>query len=444
MKTKFYAVLAALALLLMQSCSNDKNAVLEISRPLPNIDLGKNTFLIDTSKDTLLEIASGSTILVPANSLVTADNKEFTGKAELTYEEFSNQASIILSGIPMKYDSAGEEGHLQSAGMFQINATSTSGEQLAIAQGKNVTVSMASSIEDGEKPYNFYQFDTISGEWKYIVTKSAEPAAPKPADTVAIDGDAKVIKYKTVKTVSDFVFDINVNYQVFPELAGLGDVMWKFSGNKKYADPEKEQWIFDKSWPVTKIDKDKSNPGQYIIVLRSASDTFTTSVVPVSNEIVSGNEVIAQVSKSVENIKVIETEIGRQLAENTLRRTMELSSFGFYNWDFIHRLINRKIKKIRLMADGSELPSQYRVYQVFVEENAVLEFYRNRKEPTIPVSSEQDFVMIAIGENGEAMIARDGIALYDNGNNGVSDVVMINTGTTIASEDDLMSVIYGF
>ncbi len=444
MKTKMFAVFAALALLLMQSCSDDKNAVLKISRPLPNIDLGKNTFLIDTTKDTLLEISSGSTIMIPANSLVTADNKAFTGKAELTYEEYSNQASIILSGIPMQYDSAGEVGHFQSAGMFQINATSTSGDQLAIAQGKNVTVSMASSIEDVDRPYNFYQFDTISGEWKYLVTKSAEPAAPQPADTVAIDGDAKVVKNKSVKTISDFVFDINVNYHVFPELAGLGDVMWKYSGNKKYADPEKEQWIFDQNWPVTKIDKDKSRPGEYIIVMRSNKDTFTTSVVPVANEMLQTNESVAQIDKSVDKLGVIEEEVGRQLAENSLRRTMALSSFGFYNWDFLHILINRKVKKIRLMADGSELPSRFRVYQVFLKENAVFELGRNSKETSVSVSSEQDFVMLAIGDNSEALVARNGKALYDNGNNGVNDVAMIKTGITIESEDDLMSVIYGF
>lgn len=435
MKVKIIIVMMATAWVLL-SCSDRESEALRISRPLPKVDTGKNTFLIDTSQDTLLELQSGSSIFIPANSLVDADKKPFTGKAELNYEEYTDQAGIILSGIPMLYDSAGDMQYFKSAGMFSIDAQSTDGKPLAIADGKTVTVSLASAVDDGDKPYNFYQYDTVAGSWRYLATRSAEPAAPKPIDSVSTEATASVNTSKT-RVIEDFVFDLAVNYSNFPELKQMREVMWKYSGNKSYRDPEKEQWIFSKKWPTTTLNPDPSVKGAYILVLKSKTDSFTTSVIPV--DVASGD--------ASTNVDIDKTndEIGRVTArvlnEQTLFRSMQLSGFGIYNWDICFMLANSHDIKIRFHTENGPVTNVIRIYQVFTNINSAIEPMLTDEEYRKVKVSEDPFVFLAIDNDGKTMICNNTEDLINTDEGETTDLTFTATGKTIESAEDFKSLI---
>jgi len=443
MNAKFIGLIAGAALIVCSCGSKEEAAVVakrKITPPVPSVDLGKHTFAIDPTKDTTLTTESGSTIFIPANTLATADKKTVEDKALVEYEEYMNQADIILSGIPMQYDSAGQSHFFESAGMFNIEAKTPEGENLVIAAGKSVTVSQNSPWEDQGSAYNFYQFDKAAGEWKYIDTRAAEPAAPKPT-VVETEKTAKAKVKKSAKTNNDFVFDINVNFSVYTELANMKNIMWKYSGNKKYKDPEKEQWIFERNWPETKIVRDESQKGAYIITLKSSNATFTTSVVPVSVDPATAGNVQMLAEKTVGQM-ADQTEQILNNAE-TFQRVMQLQNLGLCNWDVIYRLIRPKKVKVNFLADGSSITEGYRIYQVFTRDNAVREcpLIKGQSELTIPDLS-QEFVLVAVNAKGDALVAKNMDALVRARENEIVDFSLKRAKGIVKSSKDLLNILF--
>ncbi len=440
MNTKFLVLLLGIGFL-MFSCGDDKKAqIRKVMKPVASVDLGTQVFIIDPTKDTLLNMESGSSVFIPANSLVGADNKPVKGKAELKYEEYLNQAEVILSGIPMTYDSAGETHYFESAGMFTIDANTPAGEKLKIADGKSVTVSQVSPWADPSKGFNFYQFDTVAGKWRYLTTQIAEPAASEPP-VIETGKDADVKVKKSVRTVDDFVFDINVNYTVYKELADMKDIMWKYSGNKEYPDPEKEQWIFDYNWPETQILRDESQPGAYVIVLKSTQKSFKTSVVPVPLEAMEEEDVIARADKSME-------KLGEQTAmmvenSNAYRRTMEVSSLGICNWDLIYRFIVPKRLKIRFFADGDIFKEDVRIYQVNIDRNVTIECLPENAHYNCILSSGEKIMYVAVSPEGQAYVNKETAILMNASEDEVIDFDLHKTAKTINSKKDLNELIAG-
>ncbi|MPM14690.1 hypothetical protein SDC9_61054 [bioreactor metagenome] len=436
MNIKFLLLLLGISLL-MYSCGGDNEAVISrIAPPVKNVDAGKVKFLVDPTKDTLLKIESGSSIFIPANTLVDADNKPCEGPAEIRFEEYLNQADIILSGIPMEYDSAGESYIFESAGMFTIDALSENGEKLGIAEGKTVTVSQISTWADKSSGYNFYQFDTVAGQWRYLTTQVAEPAAPEPA-IIETEKSADVKIKKSVRTVDDFVFDIDVNYTMYSELASMKDIMWKFSGNSKYPDPEKEQWIFDRTWPETTIERDQDQKGAYIIALRSSNTSFTTSVLPVSIDPATDGDIAAQAEKSV---SLLGTQTAQMLVYD---RTMQLSNFGVCNWDRIFaEVASPKKVHINFSLDGRQVPASYRIYQVYTNNNAVAECMpdKNSYVSLVPDVS-LGFVYIAIDSDGNALVGRNTSRLYKASGSEPVDFELVKDSRVVKSRDDLLDIV---
>lgn len=439
MNIKFLLLLLGISLL-VYSCGGTSDAVIStVTPPITNVNAGKVKFSIDPTKDTLIKILSGSTIFIPANTLTGSDNKPFEGTAEVQYEEYLNQADIILSGIPMVYDSAGESHIFESAGMFTIDAVTQQGEKLGIAEGKTITVSQVSQWEDKTSGYNFYQFDTVAGKWRYLTTQAAEPAAPEPA-VIETEQSAEVKVKKNIRTVDDFVFDIDVNYTIYSELASMKDLLWKFSGNNKYPDPEKEQWIFDRNWPETTIDRDPDKKGAYVITLKSTNGSFSTSVVPVSVDPTDDEDISAQAENSV---RLLGAQSAQMIASaESYVRTMQISSFGICNWDRILAMASPKKVSINFMCDGKAIPEGYRIYQVFTENNAVTEcLLDNKSHMSMVPDFSQEFVYIAVDGDGNALVGRNTKSLYETAGNDPVEFELVKDSRKINSRKDLLDII---
>ena len=157
-----------LAILLLAACNGKKNNTalkkLEIKSPLPEADVKFEEFDIDNSKDQTIKTKRGSTITIPAGSIVGKDGKA-AGNVKLKYREFHDAADILVSGIPMNYDVMGKTRQMQTAGMFEIRAEK-GGEALSVAEGKGINVKMA-SYESGTD-YNFFQLDENGKGWEFI------------------------------------------------------------------------------------------------------------------------------------------------------------------------------------------------------------------------------------------------------------------------------------
>lgn len=446
MKSIFVTAAIAAMILLTISCQNDEKAKRMIVKPLKDVSINPNVFRINPSRDTVIMVPGGSIIRIPANSLADMDGNLVTEAVDLSYTEFKDPSAIILSGIPMIYDSAGTENYFRSAGMFDIRATMTNKQEVKIAEGKNIEVSMASDYEDGEQPFNFYQFDTAAGQWNYMATA---PAAPNPAmnpekpDTFSTPGQASVKVQSRVKTSNEFVFDFKVDYSAIPELKGFAEIMWKYSGNKKYPNPEKEQWIFTEDWTTAKIENDPSAAGRYLMVLKNANRSFTTSVLAVlpdggdPNAMTNVQQRVNALNSASDSLAAIGEAA---IQEGRLLRTFQISGFGVYNWDICNKFIKPIYCNIKYSIDGKPIDKNTSIFQVFAESNTVLNVMLNNKQNT--VVPQDRFVIIALSSDGTAAVYRDCETLYTKASNSMElSVDLKNTGIIVKGHNDLAMVI---
>ncbi len=122
-KLIFGSILMLFVLSIYQCASNNEDKALSISEikpPLESANVGFEEYKIDASKAQTIQIPSGSSIEKPENAFVDEDGKDVK-EVTLKYREMVSPGEIILSGIPMQYDSAGTRFQFKTGGMFELN-----------------------------------------------------------------------------------------------------------------------------------------------------------------------------------------------------------------------------------------------------------------------------------------------------------------------------------
>jgi hypothetical protein len=190
-----------------------------VKRPLKNADVIPDVFTTSSLTGGIAEYGSGTKIIVPPAAFVDANGKTVTGNVELTYREFRDPADIIVSGIPMKYDSGGVVGDFKSAGMFEMYA-SQNNQEVFVAPGKNIELQFA--VTDTAPEYNFYRLDESKG-WVYE-SSPGEVESVATTRTPSVDSIAPLSK--AVAYYNDNIRKVNRGYF-------LGDTL---SFESRYAD----------------------------------------------------------------------------------------------------------------------------------------------------------------------------------------------------------------
>ncbi len=143
--------------------------VTKVIPPSKELDIKYQTLSVDVKNGDTLNLSNGTQIIVPPNSIVNKDGSAVVN-SQLKYREFQNQTDIMLSGIPMTYDSAGVNYLLESGGMFELKSAN---ENEMINENIPVTVLLASNhFQDG---FNAYKLDETKGAWSYIEPVKAQP-----------------------------------------------------------------------------------------------------------------------------------------------------------------------------------------------------------------------------------------------------------------------------
>jgi hypothetical protein len=134
-------------------------------RPLTEIVEDKEVFVIENQESNCIETASGTTIDVPPMAFMDAYGRPIGGAVELTYEEINNPFGIFLSGINMKDDECQPNSHLETAGMFSINATHR-GKPVEIRHDRPVQIDLASNSM--EPNFNFLFMNPSTEAWNNL------------------------------------------------------------------------------------------------------------------------------------------------------------------------------------------------------------------------------------------------------------------------------------
>jgi len=154
-------------------------------------------YKVNASKGGVIKHTTQSKITIPQAAFVKKDGKEITGEVEIHYKEMHTIADVLVSGIPMRYDSAGQKQNFESAGMIDIKGFQN-GEEVFIKPGKNLDVDMVSTKTGSH--FNMYYLDTIAKEWKYI---GKDKIVPLSNDVVhATNASAEPVS-KEVKVITE-------------------------------------------------------------------------------------------------------------------------------------------------------------------------------------------------------------------------------------------------
>jgi hypothetical protein len=164
------AIISLLSVAMIWSCTKKKEDW-KPNPPFKGLEIATNIISINPNVDTVLTFASGTSITIPAGSIVKTDGTPVTGKYDLLYREFHDAMDIFLSGIPMSYDSLGQKYTFQTAGMFEIDARAGE-EKLRIADDKTIDVKLGSKYRGDN--YSFYNLNPETGSWEWMNLPKAE------------------------------------------------------------------------------------------------------------------------------------------------------------------------------------------------------------------------------------------------------------------------------
>lgn len=326
----------ALAALAYSSCSTSERKTIAVAPPLKGIDVAPQQFGVDPTKNDTVKLTNGTRIYIPAGTLVDADGNDVTGSVDLNYREFHGAADILASGITMEYDSGGTRSHFASAGMFDINA-SAQGKPVFIKKGKSIRVDMA-SFRKGDN-FNFYQLDKEGGNWSYKGTGKAQVNTVRTAMANDLAADAKktdgsnAIEPKPYDGKSP-VFDIDVDYSIYPELTMYKGIIWQ-AADASEKDLQKDSWVYKYAWTDAAIEKVDAQ-GNFRLKLSASGKDFQTTVKPVlkgrdyQKALADFNSKMA-IREKAETERVAKEAALAAQAENV--RSFNIFSFGIFNWD---------------------------------------------------------------------------------------------------------------
>ena len=296
-------------------------------------------FVVKASQPQELEYDSGTKLSIPAGAIVDENGKPVEGMVEIRYREFHDVADILLSGIPMRYDSAGQSYILQSAGMAELRAYQGH-QELSIAEGKEIGVEMVS----GQKgAYSLYTLNEQNGTWNY--ENEASTISEEPEDHLEAH-DSQTTKLaplppKPIRAQKDeVVFDFETNYRDYPELAAYDGIQWQYAGVEQEGsiNPNENEWIFGEVWHLARVRPINKEKAHYLLLLKNKQKQVEMVVSPV----LEGKDYKAAMAfyeetkrKHAEVRKMVKEEKERKRREALAVRTFKAGNFGFYNWDRI-------------------------------------------------------------------------------------------------------------
>ena len=175
---------------------------LAYTSPFKSVSLPKENFVIQPNVSQIITTQNGSKIYIDSFSLVDKDGAQITEPVTLHLQSIMDPAEMLTSGIPMKYsDSENKDVPFQSAGMFEIQATTASGQEVMI--DKQHPIKMDLSSYSAENGFSNYMLDKNTGLW----TKTEEETIIPNFDKEIIRRQLAKLKGKTAFNNELFVFN---------------------------------------------------------------------------------------------------------------------------------------------------------------------------------------------------------------------------------------------
>ncbi len=175
---------------------------LNYTAPFISLVKGFERFKFSGKDNAEIKLTSGTLIKIDNNSLLTPDGKAYLGEVNLKVKEYKNSLDVYLSGLPMFYDSNAVYG-FESAGMYQIEATTFDGETLELADKKPLTIN--TNIPQNNTGFQSYTLE--SGKW---VNNGTTPSFPYSFEPIGLYSTIRKVKQEKKPELKHQEFGIEV------------------------------------------------------------------------------------------------------------------------------------------------------------------------------------------------------------------------------------------
>ncbi len=304
-------------------------------------------FTVNNKKDVSILSSKGSKIHIKANTFIDKDGKTVEGNVEVIYNEYHNPVELFLSGIPMKYDSAGFNYTFESAGMFEIYAKKDN-EFLAMNENNPIIIDLVSAHNE---PFNLYYYDTKENKWSYLnneqqkdINKNTNEVKEDKNEQIdyAVSPEPKEIINKTETENHVFIprkanpdnysFVIDVDVNEFPEFAGYNKLLFEVDNS----DSSFKEEYYDVKW--SKVDLKKQNDESYIIELSRFKKTVNVKAYPVLNIAEYAEAIKAFQKDKAEQFTVQENNMKRISKQAEIQKTKEIQANIVTNFQYYRNI----------------------------------------------------------------------------------------------------------
>lgn len=388
--------------------SSDSSAI----KPIKGLEIEPEIYTINANQASVIELPSGSRISFPADAFVDESGNPIKGKVDVHWNEYHTLTDILLSGIPMQYDSAGVSSNLVSGGMFSISAEQND-KEINIATGKTAKIDIA-SINDSPC-MNFYKLDEKEGDWAYKTTKESTPIE-KPIVEPKQDDQFSVI-------------DAEVNIDNFPELKNKQIVGWKTSSRI----PKKEKKILNDKKAVCTLTKTEDS--------YSLNVDYNGAIKVIEVEPYLLETALADTKKLEKVIKDETDELlafQEKVANGSVVRSIEIKGFGTYNWD---RMLHRT--DIQTLTCDYDFPTKVNpkfvsMFLVSPDENSIIRCGLEEDSKILFDPRKRNFLVGIMPDNSVVSFnSKDFVKANNAPKNSMFRFQMKKTGVTLSNGSDL-------
>ena len=359
------------------SKSENKEPKSLVVSPFKNVKLPTETFIVKPGEENIFITANGSKVTIPKKGLVDENGDLITEPVTISLKNFMDPAEIMTAGIPMKYsDDSTKNTPFQSAGMFEIQASTASGSRVMINQDHPISMELATYRL--EKGFDNFYLDTLTGKW----TKTEDDNLHLNINKEQVKKQMAKLKTKTVFGGNAFVFDfddlldefLNNDYQtIYPYLVNKkkklpskllqygieGENIWDYNkitlnGNEIPAYLVVWEKISKEKFPIWAKDiqgKHKKIEGDiYELTLENPKDKKEVFKTKIKAKMsiksifkVAPEKWSAEYEKTLKEIQEHELTLSKM---NDVWRTLEINQFGIYNCDRLYNQPEKFLAKV--------------------------------------------------------------------------------------------------
>ncbi len=259
-----------------------------IAPPIEGLDIEASNYTVQANMADTID-HNGSRIIVPQNAFLDDNGNLVDGTVDMYYREFHSLTDILISGIPMTYDSLNARYTFESAGMFELRA---------MKDGKPVFTNPEAPIEvqlnsrNNGNYFNKYFLNEETGKWEYI---DRDVALIDSLSAIGTDGKALAQRIEALEKRIDslerekpqpparrnpalYSIKLEVDESQFPELAVYGDVLFQVIDG----DDDFQNKYGGIEWDDVELSKGDGD--QYLLTFYKDMEPFAFNAIPVMDD----------------------------------------------------------------------------------------------------------------------------------------------------------------